>query len=181
MWPDILASARAAVVLEPPADALVHALKYDGWRALASLMGRKMARVCPRDLANPLIVPVPTTPGRRRTRGYNQARVLADTVAEELGGTVSEVLSRPKGRTQVRLGPSERRINVEGSFVVVPSSGSRIRGREVILIDDVLTTGATALSVTAILAEEGASSVHLLTFARALPFVDSGERRVATS
>ncbi|MBT8395848.1 MAG: ComF family protein [Gemmatimonadetes bacterium] len=177
LWPDILASARAAVVLEPPADALVHALKYGGWRSLANLMGRKMAQVCPRALTDPLIIPVPTTPGRRRTRGYNQAFVLAEAVAEEVRGTVSEALARPRGRTQVRLGPSERRVNVEGSFVTVPSSRSRIRGREVILIDDVLTTGATALSATGVLAREGASSVCLLTFARALPFGGSGGRQ----
>ncbi len=174
-WPEVLVSARAAVVLEPPADALVYALKYDGWRALGGLMGGRMARVCPGDLADPLIVPVPTTPGRQRTRGYNQALVLAETVAEELGEEVSEVLSRPRGRTQVALGPSERRVNVEESFVAVRDPGSRIRGRAVILIDDVLTTGATALSATAALAGEGASSVHLLTFARALPF--GGPRR----
>jgi predicted amidophosphoribosyltransferase len=111
-------------------------------------------------------------------RGYNQALILAEVVCREVGIALLDGLYRAKGGTQVRLGPKERQANVEGSFRVLPSAGSRIRGRDVILVDDVLTTGATALSATAALGEEGVHTVQLLTFARALPF-GAEKRRTA--
>jgi ComF family protein len=175
-WPEILVSARAAVIMEPPADALVHALKYEGWRPLGELMGRRMADVCSPPVGESLVIPIPTTSRRRRMRGYNQAQVLAEVVARKLGVPMVEALDRHKGGTQVRLGPRERRSNVQGSFRVIPSLCSRIRGTEVILIDDVLTTGSTALSAAAALEEEGAASVSVATFARALPFGVEGTR-----
>jgi predicted amidophosphoribosyltransferase len=109
-------------------------------------------------------------------RGYNQAGVLAEVVARQLGLVMVEALDRPRGGTQVRLGPRERRSNVQGSFRVLPASRSRIRGLGVILIDDVMTTGATALAAASPLAEAGVESVHLVTFARALPFGGEGRR-----
>ena len=139
-------------------------------------MGRRMASVTPAVSGDPVAIPVPTTPKRHRVRGYNQARVLADVVSRELNITLLDGLFRAGGRTQVKAGPRERHRNVEGVFQVVSSARSRFRGREVILIDDVLTTGATAVSAAVALGENGASSVHLLTFARALPF-RSGEGR----
>jgi ComF family protein len=117
-----------------------------------------------------VVVPVPTTPRRRRFRAYNQARVLAETVARELGAPLVDALERAKGATQVKLGPRARTENVRGSFRLRPLGRSQIQGSDVILIDDVLTTGATALSAALALEEGGASTVRLLSFARALPF-----------
>ena len=162
--------------MEPPADALVHALKYAGWRPLGEIMGRRMAGVSRSRGGNPIVVPIPTTSRRRRVRGYNQAGVLAEVVARELRLPMVEALDRPRGRTQVRLGTRERQANVMGSFRVSPSFRSRIIGSEVILVDDVLTTGATARSAAKILGDHGVGSVDLLTFARALPF-GAGEPR----
>jgi ComF family protein len=177
-WPSVLRSARAAVVMEPPADALVHALKYGGWRSLAGIMGEKMAERCVlRGWGHP-IVPVPTTSSRLRTRGYNQAEVLAQVVARECESWVVKALRRTSGRTQVRLTPRERRSNAEGSFHLDSSARSRIEGREVILVDDVLTTGATAVSAAKTLGEVEGVSVHLLTFARALPFATDRRRSI---
>jgi len=178
-WPPLLVSARGAVVLEPPADTLVHALKYGGWEALGAMMGSRMAAVPLPIQGRAVAVPVPTTEQRRRERGYNQAKVLAGVVARLRGVPLVEALERPGGRTQVRLGSQERRRNVAGSFRFRPGLGSRVRGMEVILIDDVLTTGATALAAVEALKEGGAGSVHLLTFARALPFAagDAGGAR----
>lgn len=168
-WPDFLLSARSAVVLEPPADALVHAIKYRGWRPLGELMGRRMAACWMDTKGEALVVPVATTPKRRRVRGYNQAQVLAEVVAREQGVSWVDALQRPSGGTQVRSGPRQRRRNVQDSFRVAPECRSRIRGREVILVDDVLTTGSTAVSAATALCAAGAGSVRLLTFARALP------------
>jgi len=175
-WPGILSSARSAVVLEPPADLLVHALKYGGWRALADPMGLRMAAL-PRPVQDGAVcVPVPTTPGRLRIRGYNQALLLAGVVAREAGIPVVEALVRPRGRSQVRLGPGRRRANVQDAFFPSPGTSSRIEGMEVILIDDVLTTGATVLSAAEVLGRMGAGMVRLITFARALPFASGGRR-----
>jgi ComF family protein len=178
-WPEILITARSAVVLEPPADALVHALKYGGWRGLGQSMGRLMARRIPEPFPESVVVPVPTTHERRRARGYNQARVLAEVVAGELSLNLVDALERSRGRTQVSLAPVERRSNVAGAFRPRSAAFSRIQGAEVILVDDVLTTGATGASAAGALAEAGAKSVRLLTFARALPFrMDSGGGQV---
>jgi ComF family protein len=174
-WPDALAAARHAVVLAPPADVLVHALKYEGWKELAPEMGRAMARALSRQDLRPgdgVVVPVPTTPERVRTRGYNQARLLADAVGDALDLTVVEALDRTRaGATQVALHPSQRRANVRGVFAVREGHSSRLQGAHVLLVDDVLTTGATAGAAASELVRTGVSQVTLLTYARALPLL----------
>jgi len=174
-WPSALSFARHAHVLAPPADTLVHALKYQGWRELAGPMAEAMARAplpqCPRE-ARRTVVPVPTTAARVRTRGYNQALLLAEGVARQLGLELLEGLRRQRGSvTQVALHPSERRANVRGAFAVREDADSRLRGAHVLLVDDVLTTGATAVAAAMELARVGVSEVTLLTYARALPFL----------
>jgi ComF family protein len=162
--------------MEPPADALIHELKYGGWRALGEVLGGRMAKLVPSVSRFPLVVSVPTSPQRRRVRGYDQARVLAKVVARQKGFGLVDALERPRGGTQVRLGPRERAEKVREAFRLKAGICSRIRGREVILVDDVLTTGATAISAAKVLGDGGVSGVHLLTFSRALPFT---ERRPA--
>ncbi len=162
--------------MEDPASALVHSLKYGGWRPLAALMAERMALLAIPAGPDALLLPVPTTPGRRRLRGYNQAALLAHEVARRRRCPCLEALERPSGGSQVRLAPLARESNVRGTFRVRPGLGSRIVGREVILIDDVLTTGATARSAAETLTEAGVERVHLLTFARALPFGGGGPR-----
>ena len=173
-WPPLLRASRSAVLMEFPADALVHALKYDGWGGLSELMGDRMAKVpLPDDppLSSPLVVPVPTTAARERSRGYNQAKLLAAEVAARLGAPLREPLERWKGgSTQVSLRPSERRANVSNAFRIREGWEGGCRGRDVILVDDVLTTGATASAAALALEGEGIPGVTLLTFARALPF-----------
>lgn len=187
MWPAELASARYAHLLEPPASDLVHALKYEGWRELAHPMGRAIARIARGHAerragqragtaaggaaggpAVPLVVPVPTTRRRVRSRGYNQARLLAGVVAAELGLPLVDALERRSTpRSQTTLSPAERRENVRDAFG--PSEHvRRVRGRRTYLVDDVLTTGATAGEAAKVLAAHGASEVRLLTFGRAL-------------
>jgi len=170
-WPDALSAARSAVLLRPPADARVHALKYEGWRGLADTMAKRMARApLPARTADARVVPVPTTERRRRERGYNQAALLAHRFAEVTGRRCVEALERREGgRTQVSLTPEERRHNVRRAFRVRADDARAISGREVLLVDDVLTTGATASAAAGVLERGRASGVTLLTFARALP------------
>ena len=174
-WPEALSFARHAHVLAPPADTLVHALKYEGWRELAEPMAEAMAPAplppCPPGVRR-TVMPVPTTAARVRGRGYNQALLLAEGVARRLGLDLVDGLRRTRGDvTQIALHPSERRANVKGVFVAREEAGSRLRGAHVLLVDDVLTTGATAVAAAMELARVGVSEVTLLTYARALPFL----------
>jgi ComF family protein len=162
------------VILDEVAGALVHALKYRGWNGLADFMARMMVPDVPRGHPHPVVVPVPTTPWRRRTRGYNQAALLAEGVARRTTLLLVEALRRGEGRTQVDLGPRERASNVRGAFTLAEDLRSLIRGREVILVDDVLTTGATAMAAARALESGGVARVRLLTFARSLPFTERG-------
>lgn len=169
-WPEELTSARTATALRPPADALVHGLKYEGWTALAPLMAARIGQVT-RGLSVDLVVPVPTSRGRRRVRGYNQAELLARELAECLGLPFLDPLQRrTEGPTQVSLPPDQRLANVRNAFVVRGERTGRVVGRNVLLVDDVLTTGATAGEVAKTLVSAGAVTVHLRAFARALPY-----------
>ncbi|MEK9501082.1 ComF family protein [Gemmatimonadota bacterium DH-20] len=171
-WPPIVRRAVAGVVLRPPADALVQSLKYAGWRRAAEPMAERIARrlVAFPELEGAPVVPVPTTERRERRRGYNQARVLAEALARRRGVEVLDGLARRVGSaSQVALPRDERRANVSKAFVPGPD-GSRIGAvSHTILVDDVLTTGATAGSAAEVLAALGSGAVTVAAFARALP------------
>lgn len=116
-----------------------------------------------------LVVPVPTTRRRLKERGYNQAGLIAGRLAARTGRKLVRALAREgDARTQVSLRPTERRANVRGAFDLGPEA-QRIRGRHVLLVDDVLTTGATASAAASALERAGATGVSLVTFARAVP------------
>lgn len=170
-WPDILRWARAACLLHPPADHLVHQLKYNGWRCLAGPMADRMANLpLPSECAECRIcVPVPTSAQRVRERGYNQAGLLAAAFARSSGRELVPALVRSMASTsQTGLQPVKRRANVAGAFRLDPVLARRLGNAHVMLIDDVLTTGATAVECTRVLETGGVRFVTLITFARAL-------------
>lgn len=165
-WPDALRFARSACLLEPPADRLVHQLKYRGWRALGGPLGERIAKVrWPAEAHEPAVVTaVPTTQRRLRERGYNQAALLADAYAHATGRETLPLLRRVAGvHTQTALQPAARAANVAGAFAPAVD----VAGMHVILVDDVLTTGATACECAAVLSAAGACCVRLITFVRA--------------
>ena len=166
-WLSPLSAARFAYALAPPADDLVHALKYEGWPELAPLMSSAMTSLpIPNKHGRVIVAPVPTTPRRLRTRGYNQAALLADCYAADRSLPLEEPLLRTQtGSSQTSLQPSERRANVAGTFSLAAGAASGLQGAHVLLIDDVLTTGATADTLIA----GGAERVTLVAYARALP------------
>jgi ComF family protein len=170
-WPVGLRSARSACLLREPASALVHQLKYRGWHRLAEPMSDVMARVTlPGDVRaeTRLVVPVPTTARRVRERGYNQAESLARAFAKRTGRTVFCALVRAGGASsQTTLQPAARLANVAGAFGLAAGAEGRIQGAHLLLIDDVLTTGATVVACTGAMIEAGARCVSVLTFARA--------------
>ncbi|NIQ60176.1 MAG: ComF family protein [Gemmatimonadetes bacterium] len=170
-WPIGIRLARSACLLRGPAAALVHQLKYRGWRALAGVMAERMAGVpLPGDVRREtgLIVPVPTTRRRVRERGYNQAGLLARALAESTRRTAFCALSRAAaGTSQTTLQPAARRANVAGAFSLAADRRHDIAGEHLLLVDDVLTTGATVTACAEVLVGAGARCVSVLTFARA--------------
>lgn len=170
-WPPALRAARSACLLAEPASTLVHQLKYRGWRALAEPMAERMAALrLPDDAAEAtMCVPVPTTPIRRRQRGYNQAELLASVFARGTGRCLRPLLERRNGGgSQTALQPVARGANVAGAFRVPSAHAAALHRAHVLLVDDVLTTGATAAECAHTLVAAGARCVTLVTFARAL-------------
>jgi ComF family protein len=171
---------RSAYVMGDVPRALVHALKYQGWEAAATPMSARMARIItwPRDVDDEarLVVAVPTSQARLRDRGYNQAELLAAGYAEHtVRRAAPELLARTRSTaTQTALHPSERRANVARAFSVPASQAPRVRGEHVMLVDDVWTTGATALACSEALLEAGARVVSVATFARVIPELERG-------
>jgi len=161
--------------------ALVHALKYDGWHAVAKPMARRMARLdWPADVVRErtALVPVPLSLTRRRERGYNQAERLARALSAEWRIPVwTDVLERRRDtRSQVRLTPSERASNVSGAFVAARGAQARLRGAHIVLVDDVITTAATINASAQALADGGARIISCVTFGRA---PEPGDRAVS--
>ena len=146
----------AAYPYEGPARQLVHRLKYDCVRAAHVPLAKPMVFLPSGEEV--VIVPVPTDPARRRRRGYNQAELLARYVGRELGMEVLPALYRKeKRRPQTGLSAKERRLNLLGCMEAKPA----VSGRRVLLIDDVYTTGATALEAARALTKAGASGVGM--------------------
>jgi ComF family protein len=150
---------------------IVHALKYHGWVAVAKGMGRRMAALrFPPDAERErsAVVPVPLSRSRERERGYNQSTELARVVADMWGVPMrTDLLSRSRATvTQTRLTPGERRRNVSGAFRAVADRAS-LRGRHLVLVDDVITTGATLNACAAELHAGGARILSYVTFGRA--------------
>lgn len=151
---------------------IVHALKYGGWTGVADGMAARMARLdWPEDVMEEraAVVAVPLAPARERERGYNQSALLARGLAERWAlPDWSTALARTRAtRSQTRLTPEARARNVSGAFRAGPRASDSLRGAHIILVDDVLTTGATAVACAAALRAGGARIVSLVTFGRA--------------
>jgi ComF family protein len=155
---------------EGPLRVVVQQLKYHGRRrAAARLAGLLVDDAAARPLVatSDLVVPVPLHPRRLRERGYNQSALVGRELARlaGVGWCEGALVRRRDTPPQAGRSAAERRRNVEGAFVV--RRRSAIDGRVVALVDDVVTTGATARACARALASAGASEVRLLTLARA--------------
>lgn len=156
----------------------IHALKYDGLRPAARQMGRMlaaaMAQLADEAPAEMLVIPVPLHRSKYASRGFNQARLLAVEALSALRRThpgwqltlaPDTLLRQRPTESQAGLTPRQRRQNLRSAFRV--SDSALLEGRAVLLIDDILTTGATARAAARVLLAAGADNVWVATLARA--------------
>ncbi len=162
--------ARAAVVADGIALEVIHRFKYQGELWFEPFLGDLLRRAAgpafrPADFHG--LVPVPLHPVREREREFNQAERLARFLGKHFGLPVRADLVRriESTRTQTRLSRDERAENVRRAFSA--ATASKLRGQRLLVIDDVLTTGATTDAVARVLRKLGAESVGVLTAARA--------------
>jgi len=169
--PPSVAVVRAPFGFEGPVRRAIHRLKFGGWRPVADALATAMVDVWDEaPWGHPHAVAwVPLSRRRLATRGYDQARALASSVAPRLGVPTVRALRRVgDAGPQARRGGAERRRAMRGVFAATRQVAGRI-----LLVDDVLTTGATAAACAEALRAAGASDVALLTAARSVP---SGRR-----
>lgn len=151
-----------------PVDALIAAFKYQGRLTLTDALGELLSARMPPAWQDSLLVPVPVHAQRLRQRGYNQAALLAREVASRLHmPCLPDRLQRLRATTmQKSLSPEQRVENLAQAFAW---QGPPLQGCHVLVIDDVLTTGATLGAITRVLLAAGAGEVRALVLARTLP------------
>jgi len=144
---------------------LIHLFKYDRMKPLGKTLAGYLASALPRDQQFDLVVPMPLHWRRRWQRGFNQSELLARPTARRCGIPMVNAVRRTRSTAaQAGLSNARRRENVAGAFRV--KKPQKVEGRRILLIDDVMTTGATASACAVALKRAGAGSVTLLALAR---------------
>lgn len=161
--------ARAAVIYDEVARSVVSRLKYGDRAELARFCAGMMVSACAELLeGDPLLVPVPLHRFRQWQRRYNQSMELAHHISSFSGIEIAPLLVRRKRRTrqQVGLNAAQRQRNVSGAFSVDPGEAGRFAGRRILIVDDVVTTGATVRALTHALKRGGFDQIDVISFAR---------------
>ena len=163
--PPILDSCYALFSYQPPLDQWIHALKFGRDLAVARLLGQLLVERLPPPNAHTHVLAVPLHPRRLRQRGYNQAAEIARPLLHR-GWPSSDCSCYRKRHTQAQsaLPARDRRGNLHGAFAV----RRQLQGENILLIDDVMTTGATLNEVAGVLKDAGAGRVDARVIARAL-------------
>ncbi len=156
-----LFGAAAAYPYEGAALGLIHALKYEGVRSAANVLGKRMAPLVEAEWEITALVPVPLHKRRERERGFNQAALIARAISLRTGIPLEAPIIRARyTKTQTKLDAKAREKNVSGAFISAACSGN------LLLIDDVYTTGATLCACAEELLRNGAKRVYALTAAK---------------
>lgn len=166
----LFSKARAPFVFDGTVRDMVHDLKYYAYFAPVAFFTNGMMRIIDTDPAfatADLVTDVPMHTIRHRERGYNQAKMLAEALSKASGIPFSEAVKRHVNTpTQTTLGKTQRSENLCSAFRM--QRRVDVRGKRLILVDDVFTTGSTANEITSVLLEAGASEVLVLTASRAV-------------
>ena len=177
--PPVFDRLRSVAVFNDISGALVRRLKFGDEPELARWMAHWMVRAG-KELLVPgvTIVPVPLHRQRLVRRRFNQSAELARHLALQANGTYKpELLQRIRPtRQQVGLGARQRQRNVRGAFISAPEHEIHIRGKHLILVDDVYTTGATLQACSRALRRKGAAKIDCLTFAQVASGVANGHQ-----
>jgi ComF family protein len=163
---------RSATLMKGTGGKIVHLCKYSGWKSLADFMAMKIISAHWSDAGfwdADYFVPVPISRVRQRERGYNQSELLSRSLSELVGiPTRVGILERVSWRRpQVGLPYAERLRNVKNAFSVSKGSGESFTGCRIILVDDVITTGATVISSSRALKKAGIGRVSCVSYGRA--------------
>ncbi|MEO8278038.1 MAG: ComF family protein [Ideonella sp.] len=162
--------AIAALDYAAPWDGLIARFKFHSALDLCAALAERLLEAAQAAKLPPpgLIVPTPLSPRRLRERGYNQAWELARRLARRLGCAASpDLLLRVEDRPpQLSLPREERLANVRNAFAVDPLRRGELQGCDVTVVDDVMTTGATAEEITGVLRRAGVARVQIWTLAR---------------
>jgi ComF family protein len=157
----------AAYYENSPIEPAIHALKYYNHKAIAAILGQTLSEAYQRyQLRADVVAPVPLHPARYHERGYNQSELLAQELTLRLNISLDTTSLQRHKRTssQVKLSAAERQQNVAGAF---SCRGQAFAGQQVLLVDDVYTTGATMDACAAVLLQAGgAAAVWGLALAR---------------
>jgi ComF family protein len=171
--PASIASVRSAFAYRGPAREAVHRLKFSGWQGVGEALAAALAALGPPPAD--AVSWVPLAPRRRAERGFDQARVLARALARELelpaGAFVRRITTTAPQSRRTR---EERLRAMAGAFAPVPRRAAPAR---ILLVDDVLTTGATASACAAALLEAGGREIHVLTACRSFTDRSPGTAR----
>jgi len=160
---------KSWAIFDVPLQTALHKLKYRRDIALGDSLAFQMLPFA-RELGGriDMIIPVPLGAKRLKQRGYNQVGMIAKplSLALEIEYAPGELVRRTETRSQVGLTKPERKLNVRNVF----RAGSKVKGKKILVMDDVATTGATLSAAAEALYEAGAQEVNALTVARALPY-----------
>jgi competence protein ComFC len=150
---------------DPLVRMAIHLLKYSGAERIADRLGIFIAKKIVNDeklSTSDIMIPVPLHPARKRERGYNQSDLIANSISRELGiKNESHLLERTRQtQTQTSFDAEGRKKNISGAFSLERNPPDSVSGKNILLIDDVITTGSTIRECAKVLKENGAAEVY---------------------